>query len=97
MDRIQEPTAHPDEEVQAELDRVQAQLTAARRRVEHLQEQLSTSSADIDHWASRALHNLEEPEPTDTQKIKVLLVGALIGGLAATLFHAVLSLVLTAP
>lgn len=96
MDRIQEPSAHPDAEVQAELDRVQAELAAARRRVEHLQEQLSTSSADIDRWASRALHNMEDPEPTHPQKAKVLLVGALIGGLAATLFHAVLSLVLTA-
>jgi multidrug resistance efflux pump len=88
MERIQEPVAPLDAEVQAELDRVQTELAAAQRKVESLEEQLSASSADVDRWASRALHNLEEPEPSASQKLKVLLVGALLGGLVATLFHA---------
>jgi hypothetical protein len=88
MERIQEPVAPLDAEVQAELDRVQTELAAAHRKVESLEEQLSASSADVDRWASRALHNLEEPEPSAAQKLKVLWVGALLGGLVATLFHA---------
>lgn len=83
MERIQGPHA-ADAEALAERDRVQAELQAAQRTVEALEQQLADKSADLVAWQERAFKG---PPPQAWWVIQAVLGGALLGAGVATALY----------
>ncbi|NOK35773.1 hypothetical protein HMI49_21470 [Corallococcus exercitus] len=78
MERVQGGGVRSGSEVRSELERAQVELSAARRKVQELEQVLAARSREASKWEARAL---KEPRPDSEFRLVAFAVGLMLGGL----------------